>query len=152
MTLRTKKLLARLAHAAAREIKVIYTHEPSCYNSEIKTIKICVDGDEDCGFMRHLREVHGVKWANTIHEHIWTVLHEIGHYYTYSKYENNEHEYNIRMKFEELSFDTVNRSPKLQNIYYNMKSEYVATKYAVDFIKRHYKLMKKLSVLLSEDE
>ena len=151
MTLRTKRLLARLAHASAPRVKVIFSHKSSQLVNA-NAINICVDKEEDCGFMRHLCEVHGAKWARAIHDDIWTVLHEVGHYHTYSKYADSKYEYAVRMKFEELTFDYVNRSPKVQDIYYNLPSEYVATEFAIDFVKRHYKLMKKLSVLLSKDE
>ena len=152
MVLKTKKLLARLAHIAAPQVHIYFHNDESYYDHSEKSIYIDKEYEEDCGFMRHLCEVHKVPWAYKIHDYIWTVLHEVGHFYTYSKYVNSKKETAVRKYFAKKDFDTVNNSVKLQDLYYNLDSEYAATEYAIQFIKRHYKTMRKLSLYLSKIE
>lgn len=110
-------------------------------------IRLNLRDDEDFGFMRHLENVHGFKPARQFSEMVWTLLHEIGHYETQDDYDDEEYEQglNIKLNLACLPPKGLRDDEKLQDKYFNIVEEWVATEWAIDFVKHHKKLCKKWS-------
>lgn len=104
-----------------------------------------IDVDELCGsdygFMRHLKEVHDCSWADDISITIWTIAHEIGHKMTYEDLEC-EGEPLMRDLLNMVDSQKLASDPSVQDLYFNMESEWEATEWAREWIKNHYKLCK----------
>ena len=101
------------------------------------TIYLNLDGNEpDLGFIRHLREVHKERNAYTIDESLWAVLHEIGHYMMVDDLDEGweDEEAPVRAVCAMLSTEQVASSERLQDLYFNLPSEWEATEWAVETV------------------
>ena len=93
-------------------------------------IDVFEQDDDDCGFIRHLREEHDCTVANEYCIIVWATLHELGHYETqfFTDNDPDERELCIRIPTEIAA-----RSQAIQNMYYNLPSEYEATEWAISY-------------------
>ena len=101
--------------------------------------------EPDCGFMRHLKQVHHFKKANCIHLTIWTLLHEIGHYFTL---DDCEEDLETKAICSIINKDDAEHMEMLQDMYFNMESEWEATEWAINYVINHYKKCKIFSKLV----
>lgn len=124
-----------VAKVIAPELTVKFDEDDfTCFDFEEDTIVIGGDFDgEDYGFMRHLREVHNFADADKFSRRLWTILHEVGHYETDGDCEDDTYTRAMLGCFGE----EVLSSPKIQDLYFNLKSEWVATEWAIDWIQSH---------------
>lgn len=102
--------------------------------------------NEDCGFLRHLKEVHGFEKTMNYPLWMWSVLHEIGHFETLDFCESDE--MTERVICASHSKEEAEQSVELQDLYFNLESEWEATEWAINFIKSHPFLCGAFSVLL----
>lgn len=117
------------------------------------TIYLNLDGSEpDLGFRRHLCEKHREHNAYTVDELIWSVLHEIGHYMTVDDLCEGweEEEAPVRAVCAMLSTEQVAASERLQDLYFDLPSEWEATEWAVEIVDSDPKRFWALTDLLAE--
>ena len=128
-------------------MKVVFTDEGSSFEYETNTIYLTLG--EDCnGFMRHLKNVHGVKGADNFSIIMWQILHEIGHYFTLDYCEEDD---SIERAICALiDKDTAANSEKIQDMYFNMEKEYEATEWAINYVIEHTNKCKLISDLLKD--
>lgn len=88
----------------------------------------------DMGFLRHMRECH--YWEPQFGVMLYSLLHELGHYYTQDCIDSNELE--IRSICALTPVEEMLANEELQNLYFNLESEYEATEWAIDYSRRHY--------------
>ena len=105
------------------------------------------DKNDDLGFYRHLRYKHHCRFMSEFSPMIWTIFHELGHYETQDSY--NDKDYNIGLGIKGLlgmcTYETMTNSKDLQDLYYNTKEEWVATEWAIKFVKKNKAQVKKWS-------
>ena len=92
----------------------------------------------DMGFLRHMRECH--YWEPQFGLMIYSLLHELGHYYMQDCIDENEME--TRAYCALLPFEYVMKRPDIQDLYFNLKSEFEATEWAIEYSVNHRKFCK----------
>lgn len=92
-------------------------------------------------FLNHIRDSHGFKRAYEISPQIWSALHEVGHIKTDDFVEDNPE---MRATIETL-YQFGGDIDKLNKLWYEMPDEWEATEWAIDFVKRHFRLCKLLT-------
>lgn len=102
------------------------------------------DSPFDLGFARHLREKHFFEHPEEYSNQLWSLLHELGHYFYQDEEEDLEAKAICALMPQELVID----NPELQNLYYDSPDEFVATEWAIDWIVGHPKLAKWFSKIL----
>lgn len=142
-----KKLLKNFVNYVEEEIVPTF-NEGEGYFYETATNKINIDltDNEDFGFMRHLKETHKYKNADKISIIVWSILHEIGHYETEDEIEW-EDDFNDRAVLA-LTGENVKYNTKVQDMYFNLPSEFAATEWAIDWVKNNFKIAKEISKLV----
>ena len=120
--------------------------DSTCFDFNNDTLIIGYDfNDDEYGFMRHLREVHGCKFANFFTHRFWAILHELGHYFTGEGIEDEKETLEVRALCILIGDDIVKTNKGVQDMYFNLPSEFAATEWAINFIKTH----KWLSIFLN---
>ena len=119
----------------APHLKIRYDdNEQTCYDCNEECLIIGNDfGSDDCGFMRHLREVHGYADADRYSLALWILLHEIGHYNTVDYVEDDLWTRGL------ISYEEASKDSELQDIYFNIESEWKATEWAIEWVNFHKK-------------
>ena len=128
----------------APRLKIRYDdNKQTCYDCDEKCLIIGNDfNGNDCGFMRHLREVHKYADADQYCFALWTLLHEIGHYYTIDYVEDDLW---TRTFCGLFSCEEASKDSELQDMYFNIKSEWEATEWAIKWISSHKRIAKILN-------
>ena len=119
------------------DVKVTFSKSGWWYDNEREVINVDLTDFNDMGFMRHLHEVHKCEFAYEYSLTLWSILHEIGHYYTLDDIEDDEDDRIALM----LTTSEIADNEKVQDRYFNMPSEWVATEWAINFIKHNKKNM-----------
>lgn len=101
--------------------------------------------EDECGFLRNLREVHGCKEWNDVEIAVWSLLHEIGHYHTF--------EYTMDDAFTRafcaiIPLEAAMSDPSIQDMYFEIESEYEATEWAIDWVQKNFWRSRLLNKLL----
>ena len=128
----------------APRLKIRYDdNEQTCYDCNEECLIIGQDFcSDDCGFMRHLREVHGYSDADQYCLALWTLLHEIGHYYTIDYAEDDLW---TRAICGLISYEEASKNSELQDIYFNIENEWEATEWAIKWVDSHKRIAKILN-------
>lgn len=98
----------------------------------------------DMGFMRHMRECH--KWEPQFSVMLYSLLHELGHYYMQDCIDENEIE--TRAYCALFPVECVLKRPDIQDLYFNLESEFEATEWAIEYSVNHRKFCKIFDHLL----
>ena len=98
----------------------------------------------DMGFLRHMRECH--YWEPQFGLMIYSLLHELGHYYMQDCVDEDEME--TRAYCALLPFEYVMQRPDIQDLYFNLESEFEATEWAIEYSVNHRKFCKMFDHLL----
>ncbi len=122
--------------------------EINCYDSDLERIYFNPNDTEDCGFLRHLREVHNYPQADRYSLTIWTLLHEIGHYNTLDDCDDDEEDLDVRLVFAALDTTDVAHDERAQDLYFNLQAEWEATEWAIAYLDNHKLLCSFFSFLL----
>lgn len=140
---------AAIVRAIDDELEVEQADENSFEYAE-DLIRLNLRDDEDCGFMRHLKEKHGYADADKYSPMLWTILHEVGHYETAEDYSDEEYEkgLNIKLGLACCSPEELNSNEVLQNRYFDTAEEWYATEWAIEYIESHPRKAKKMSAEL----
>ena len=133
--------LSFIVKTIAPRVKVVYEPESStCFDHDMKAVVIGDDFQtDDCGFMRHIVENHGFSQAYDYSINLWSVLHELGHYFTGDDGVISEEE---ALTYAFCAMIPRSDNPKIQNIYFNIPAEFNATEWAIDWIVSHPRLAK----------
>ena len=103
------------------------------YSHKKKTVNIDLTDSEDMGFMRHLSKVHKCSFANEYPVLLWSILHEVGHYFTFDE-DTLDDETDERIVLSAIDNKKLMRSVAIQNRYFNLESEWLATEWAINFV------------------
>lgn len=125
-----RKCVRGLVYDIDPDLRVTFKHIGNEYNSDNDSINIDLTDDNDMGFMRHLREVHKCKLADKYGLLLWTVLHEIGHHFTF---EDCDTDWDVVEKLEDVTPEEISSSKELQDLYYGTEEEWKATKWAIRY-------------------
>lgn len=87
----------------------------------------------DLGFQRHLREQHLFEKPEQFSIGLWSILHELGHYFN----PDEEVDENAKALCAMVSVEVAANSPYIQDMYYNSPDEFAATEWACDWIMKH---------------
>ena len=87
----------------------------------------------DMGFMRHMRECH--QWEPQFSVMLYSLLHELGHYYMQDCIDENEIE--TRAYCALFPVECVLKRPDIQDLYFNLESEFEATEWAIQYTIEH---------------
>lgn len=98
----------------------------------------------DVGFIRHLKEKHYFENPEQYAIPLWSLLHELGHYF----YPDEEEDLVSKTICALLPYELAVESKTLQDMYYDSPDEYAATEWAIDWIVTHPKLASLFSALL----
>lgn len=135
--MRKKKIVREFINSICPEMRVRFKRNSNYYESSNNTIYIDLKDTNDGGFMRHLRAVHDYDYAYCFSLLMWTILHELGHYFTQDKYEDSDEDLVTREVCALVPREVSDADPKIQDIYFNLKTEWVATEWAIEFVKSH---------------
>lgn len=102
---------------------------------------------DDIGFLRNLREMHDCEEWNFVGIAVWSLLHEIGHHFTY---DFTDDDMETRVICAMVSKTFARDSAEIQDLYYGIESEYEATEWAIDWVQSHRFLARLINKLLYE--
>ena len=119
--------------------------EDSFYDINENRINLnsCLE-ENDYGFFRHVREAHEFTDTAAAAPQVWTLLHEVGHVHTWVE---DEEEDLLRVA---LSVMDGTKDTNVQNAYYDLENEWLATEWAINFIKTHKIVVKLLNKIFSK--
>lgn len=136
-----KRLFALLfTKIVCSEIKIRFSNNGSYFDFDSDCIYLDPT-ENDCGFLRHLAQVHRCNFTNDYPLIVWSILHEIGHYYTLPFCDDD---YELRLFLTICDPSII----EIQDLYFNLESEWEATEWAINFINEHSKLCKYFSKIL----
>lgn len=125
------KLFVRLL---ARDVRVVHSNNETEYDLITDTIYYNpAQNPADYGFFRHLRECHFFDKPERFSAGVWSLAHEIGHYYNQDEEPDEEAKVLCAIASEECARSSVS----LQNMYYNSPDEFSATEWACGWIAKH---------------
>lgn len=101
--------------------------EDNFYDPYEYYIQICPENDSLPSFMDHLVKSHKCSWAREFSQITWSILHEIGHYYTDEPDDEEDIWNRVYCGLCDVTDDE----------YYNLKTEFAATEWAKKFIKNN---------------
>lgn len=133
-----------LIKSIAPRIKVnLYSADNTCYLTEKKTIKLNLQevyhegGAEGARvFLQHLAQVHKCSFVNEFPIELWTTLHEIGHHFTLDDFDE-EVDYKARCALSNANLADYADPTDFAFQYFNLRSEWIATEWAINYIKKH---------------
>lgn len=128
------------AKIVCSEIKIRFSNNGNYFDNDSNCIYLDPN-EQDCGFLRHLSERHFCSFANDYPLIMWSILHEIGHYHTLDFCEDD---FEMRMYLSLCDAENI----EIQNLYFDLETEWEATEWAIEFIEQHPTLCKRFSTLL----
>lgn len=120
----SKKRIREFIKGIDPEIKVKFGKD-NYFDPHYNYISIYPENEYLPSFRDHLVNTHKCSWADEFLQITWSILHEIGHYYTDDP--NDETDFLLRLYYgcdENITDED----------YYNLSSEYNATEWARKFI------------------
>jgi len=146
MTKQIKDNIKKLVKSIDEELSVTFICGVGSYfETATNTINIDYTDIDDCGFRRHLKEVHKCDFTYDYSLMLWTILHEIGHYETEWELLENQAEAELRFLLS-LADETDVHNTAIQDKYYNLTAEWCATEWAIEWIKDNKKLVEKFKI------
>lgn len=128
------------------KIGVRFCKDGNSYDHVKEIVYLDLDDKQDCGFLRHLEKEHGFEDTRNYSLAVWSILHEIGHYNTLDECE--EDDFMTRIMCAVIEKDVAKNSERIQNAYFNLESEWLATEWAIDYLIKNKMLCKIFSGLL----
>lgn len=120
----------------------------TCFDHDLKTVIIGGDLNNDYGFMRHLKYNHNFPEAYDYSIKLWSILHELGHYFEGNDGIIDEEEMTQRAICSLIPNEMAKDNPYIQNLYFNLQSEYDATEWAITWVMKHKRLAKIFNALV----
>lgn len=126
------------AKLIGKDVRATVDHDD--YTSyDIETDKIVVGGDineDEYGFLSHLKTAHKVNWVGKLSYATWSFLHEVGHHFTIGNFDD-----------EDLVEGTFSDEP-----YFDKEVEWVATEWAIEWVKTHPMLARIVDMLIMKSK
>ncbi len=140
---------ATIVRAIDPELTVDQSDENS-YEYADMLVRLNLRDDEDFGFMRHLREVHLCVFADDYSPMLWTILHEVGHAQTEDDFGEDEYAegLNTKMALACVPPAELRKNVVLQDRYFDTVEEWLATEWAIDYVREHNARCKRWSRIL----
>lgn len=107
------------------------------YTEELISIDPNTPNTDDDGFIRHIVEKHHFSQGYNYPMLLWTILHEIGHHETEDLVEDYSAEFEVRTMCAMVSQEVARSNTHLQDMYYDLESEWLATEWAIQFVQTH---------------
>lgn len=95
-------------------------------------------------FIRHVKEKHNFPIADNYSFRLWSILHELGHYFN----DDVEEDEWAKALCAVLSKEQALNDVEIQDYYYDSPDEFEATEWAIIWIEEHPRLAKLFSKLL----
>ena len=129
----------RIIKMLAPDVKVTNNiNKRTTFDFSKNVVNIGYDFDKDeYGFAYHLKNTHKCKFAYNISYQLWAILHELGHYYANAGIEDEEQARFVRSVCAMLGDEVVKKDRNIQAMYFNLPSEWAATEWAIDFIRKN---------------
>lgn len=124
----TKKEIRNLIQSIA-DVRVTFKREGFYYDDDQCLINVDLTDNDDRGFLRHLAQVHKCKFVNEFDLIVWSILHEVGHYFTFDE-DDLDNEFNDRLALSVCE----GADEKIQDRYFNLPSEWKATEWAIKYL------------------
>lgn len=142
------KMITDFIHSIESELEVTYIKDKGYYYEyDSNTLNVAINDREDYGFIRHLKECHGCNFAEEFDLNFWSILHEIGHYEIADYiFESNE-ELELRFALA-LTDESIKDNKKIQDLYFNLTSEFEATEWAIEWIENNLDKAKNFNRLI----
>ena len=113
-------LITAFVKSVCPQISIIFTEsEHNSFDFVNDCIYFNPTEKNDGGFLKHIVKKHNYKLCPTFSLNLWTILHEIGHYMTTDI-----------IDFDEEDEENIN--------YFDRQEEWLATEWAINFVKNHY--------------
>lgn len=141
-------ILKGFCKAYAPEINLIES-DTCYYDKENKIIGFCFDEIDSC-FDRHIIYEHNFPYIKNINPNLFSLLHEIGHYYTMDTCASTEEEDELKAIFSIISYEEVRDDYNTLRQYFNLEEEWVATEWAINFCKENPLLIQVLTDTLNK--
>lgn len=149
------KLLLNFIRSFDKEIKAVYV--PKIQPMFLAEDTIFIGDKFDNGadyFIEHMVEAHEcpVELVNSLSVEMWSILHEVGHFFTWD-WEEWDEEQPARMVIESvtkkkalMSVESIRR--KSQFRHFNLPLEWMATAWAIDYAVAHLEELKKADKII----
>lgn len=136
------RLLVKLI---APTVHIKKTNEGSAFEWDTNTIYYDRKPDPfDKCFMRHVKEKHLFPYADNYSFRLWSILHELGHYFNPDEEEDEWGKALCALLPVEQTLNDI----EIQDYYYDSPDEIAATAWAIEWIEEHPKLASLFSALL----
>lgn len=149
MTKQIKDNITKLVKSIDEELSVTFIKGGRCtFETATNTINIDfaeINEEDDFGFLRNLKEVHKCDFAYDYSLVLWTILHEIGHYETEWELLESDDEAELRFWLSLTPKEKAN-DIIIQDKYYGLTAEWIATEWAIEWITDHKKIAKQFKV------
>ena len=140
-----REIIAKLfAKSISPKIKLNPYAGASSFSTETGAINICIDDPDILGqqaFLQHIALAHKCHFVNEISPLAWTILHEIGHYFTDEQFTDNEQEadgeYRSLLALGIIPDNYSHPDHSIQEAYFNLDTEWEATEWAINYIRKH---------------
>lgn len=140
-----REIIAKLfAKSISPKIKLNPYAGSSAFLTGTNNINITLKEDDPEGekaFLQHIALTHKCHFVNEISPLAWTILHEIGHYFTddYLTDEDREADYEYRklLSLGIIPDDYSRPDDSIDEAYFNLPAEWEATEWAINYIKKH---------------
>lgn len=146
MTIKEITILA-FVKSINEELNVKFTDEENYFETATNTINLNLSDIDDCGFLRHLHEIHKCKFTYDFPLALWTILHEIGHYETEWELLEDDDEAELRFWLS-LTGENDAHNTTIQDKYYNLTAEWCATEWAIEWIEDNFEYAKMMGEYL----
>lgn len=132
--MRINSILAKvLIKSINPKIKCYTNDEDNYYSPQDDSVHICPVEYYLPSFTEHLYNTHQCSYAYDFPQIYWSILHEVGHYYTDDAYD--EDDLLVRLVY---GLDAEEEESQLTDEdYYNLDSEYEATEWAMEYVQNH---------------
>ena len=95
-------------------------------------------------FTRHMREKHSFPSADKYSFRLWSILHELGHYYN----DDVEEDEWAKAFCAVVPKEAALIDDDIQNMYYDSPDEFAATEWAIEWVEEHPIAAKIFSILV----
>ena len=131
--MRVNSILAKiLIKSISPKIKCYTNDEDNYYEPGDDSVHICPVEYYLPSFTEHLYNTHQCSYAYDFPQIYWSILHEVGHYYTDDP--GDEEDIYIRLL---NSLEDEDHLELTDQEYYDLDSEYDATEWAIEYIQKH---------------
>jgi len=150
-----KRKIRRIVRSIAPELRVTFKKgNGNWYDEDEHKVNFDfedVSPDTDGGFLYHLEHSHECGEVLTVPFSVWTLLHEIGHYFTLDFVRRTEQTEFIKIVCSIYSREEAQANPELAKMYFDLPEEWHATEWAIDFVQSHCLLARLLEKYLAPD-